>query len=317
MRVSIIVPLYNKAATIQRTLDSILVQTCADFEAIIVDDGSSDDSGAIVAGCSDPRVRLLKQSNAGPGAARNRGLAEARGRYVAFLDADDEWLPFFLERSLKLLEDLGPAVASVSSGYFLHPAGQSTTAFWRQRGLGDGVYRLHPDLAPQFVVHLLAFLSSWNTVVRIEKARQWGGFYAREKCLYGEDSYFWLKLLLNEAVAVNLEPLVRFHTEASALSHNLRGPRPVEPLLRHPAELAEACPPSLRSLLTDVLALRAIKTACMLGYWGRWREGRALLGQFCTGAVRRWPRYGLAQLVTTPVGASAGAAWRLAQRTFT
>jgi hypothetical protein len=306
MKVSVVIPLYNKAPYVQRALDSVLAQTFGDFEVIVVDDGSTDGGANVVRACADPRVRLIGQRNAGPGPARNRGIAEAGGEFLAFLDADDEWLPAFLEKSLAVLEQHGPSVASVSSGYLLWPAGERTDALWRGRRVTDGIYRVTDRFEPQFVVHLLAYLCPWNTVARAERVRHWGGFYARGKCLYGEDSYLWLKFLLNETIAIRQEPLVRFHTEASALSRNLAGPRPVEPILFDPGEVEAACPAPLRGLLHKVLAIRALKTACMLGYWGRWREARTLLRKFCPWSVWRLPRFGAAQVCATPLGAAAG-----------
>jgi hypothetical protein len=311
MRVSVVIPLYNKAPYVLRSLDSVFAQTFTDYEVIVVDDGSTDGGGAVVAACKDRRVRLISQKNAGPGAARNRGVAEARGDFIAFLDADDEWRPCFLERSLTLLEQYGPETACISSGYVQHPAGRSMEPMWRKRQLQGGTYRLDAAMNPQFVVHLLAYLCPWNTVARADKVRGWGGFYSKTRCLYGEDSFLWLKVLLNERIAVNLEPLVCFHTEASALSKNLRGPRPVEPILFDPGELYAACPPQLQELLRKVLAIRALKTACMLGYWGRWREGRGLLNKFCPWSSWRLPRFAVAQLCATPLGACAGLIWRL------
>src|SRR6185436_19587344 len=102
--------------------------------------------------------------------------------------------------------------------------------------------------------------------------QQWQGFYDREKCLFGEDAFLWLKVLLNHSVVFNLTPLVRFHREASGLSSNLNRVRPVAPFLTDPDKLLAACPPSLCALLEEVLAIRAAKTACVLGYWGQWRE---------------------------------------------
>jgi hypothetical protein len=314
MKVSILIPLYNKAPYIHRALASIFAQTLADFEVIVVDDGSTDGGAELVAGCPDARLRLVRQANAGPGAARNRALAEAGGDYVAFLDADDEWLPSFLAKSVGVLEQQGPAVAAVASGYILDPAASSTEKLWRRRGLRDGRWRIRPDFSPQQVVHLLAYLATWNTVARTSVVRRWGGFFSRGRCLYGEDAFLWLKVLLNETVAVQMEPLVRYHTEASALAHNLRGPRPVEPLLLHPEELEGACPADLQDLLGKVLAARAAKTACMLGYWGRWREARALLRRFSRPAAWRLPVFIIALLTASPVGAAAGIAWRLLRR---
>jgi hypothetical protein len=238
-------------------------------------------------------------------------LAEARGEYVAFLDADDEWLPPFLEKSLACLEKYGSEVACVSSGYIQYPAGMSMEHLWRKRGLRDGVVRVEHNSNPLFVVHLLAYLCPWNTVARTEKVRQWGGFFDQWRCLYAEDSFLWLKVLLNESVVVQLEPLVCFHTEASALSKNLKGPRPVEPMLLHPEQLEQACPSHLKELLKKVLAIRAIKTACMLSFWGKWREARTLLNRFCPWSAWRLPRFGIAQVAATPVGAGAGKVARL------
>src|SRR5262249_46945037 len=162
----------------------------------------------------------------------------------------------------------------------------------------------------RFAVHLLAYLCPWNTVARAEILRGWGGFFDRTKCLYAEDAYLWLKVLLNEKVAVNLEPLVRYHTEASDLSGNLSGPRPIEPFLEDPSEIEGACPSSLQDLLREMLAIRAAKTACMLAYWGQWREARDLLARFCPWSAWRLPFFGRAHLAANPLGAGAGKVWR-------
>lgn len=100
--VSVIIPAYNAAKTLEQTLRSALGQQDVELEILVVDDGSSDGTSELVQGF-DPRVRLLPQANAGVGAARNHGLREARGGWVAFLDSDDLWEPTKLHSQLNLL----------------------------------------------------------------------------------------------------------------------------------------------------------------------------------------------------------------------
>ncbi|WBU58185.1 glycosyltransferase family 2 protein [Paracoccus sediminicola] len=90
---SVVIPAYNRAGQIRRTLESCLAQTEPNFEIVVVDDGSADDTAGVVEAMGDPRIRCIRQDNAGASSARNRGSAEARGDYIAFLDSDDEFLP--------------------------------------------------------------------------------------------------------------------------------------------------------------------------------------------------------------------------------
>jgi len=310
LKVSIVIPLYNKAPYVKRALDSITAQTLADFEVLVVDDGSTDDGASTVAGYPDPRVRLLTQLNAGPGQARNTGVAAAQAELVAFLDADDEWLPTYLEESVNSLESLGPEVASVTSGYLEFPLGRSKKEMWQKRGIKEGTFCLNPETSASLAVSMLAYMTPPSTLVRTEVIRKWGGFYSFGKCLFAEDAYLWLKVLLNETVAFNLEPLVKIHREASALSKNLHRVRPVEPFLIEPYGIESACPGPLRNLLRSILAIRAAKTACVLGYWGQWQEARLIMERFTTWKDWQLPYYAPALICSSPVGAALGKTWR-------
>jgi hypothetical protein len=148
-------------------------------------------------------------------------------------------------------------------------------------------------------------------VVRASILQKWGVFYSRDRYLYGEDSYLWLRILLNETVAFHLSPKVRFHFEASELSNRLMGARPVEPFLLYPSEIRNVCPPHLTDLLSNILAIRAFKTTCMLGYWGQWREARSLMERFSISADWKLPYYLPARVCSTPLGAILGRLWRM------
>lgn len=309
LRVSVIIPLFNKAPFIERALKSVASQTFADFELIVVDDGSTDIGVAIVESFADSRLRIIKQANAGPGAARNRGLREARGELVAFLDADDEWLPEYLAESVRLL-DQHPEAAAVTSGYFAFPQGASSESHWRSRGLVEGLTRVTPETEPRFVIALLPYMTPCTTVVRAHAVRRWGGFYQLNSCKHAEDAHLWLKLLLNESVVVNLKPRSRIHFEASSPMNTRRAARPIEPFLVHPEEIKACCPPHLQELLSRVLAIRALKTACVLGYWGHWRAARELRRKFAVAQSWRLPKYIPAQVCSTPFGSALGKAWR-------
>ncbi len=101
--ISVIIPYFNRRHTIRTAINSVLQQTFQDFEVIVVDDASTDDvNGALAPYADDARIRLIrKAANQGPGAARNTGIAAAQGRFVAFLDSDDRWLPKKLERQVE------------------------------------------------------------------------------------------------------------------------------------------------------------------------------------------------------------------------
>ena len=112
--VSILIPAYNAEKFIGETLESALLQTYSDIEIIVIDDGSTDRTPDVVGSYAerDSRIRLLRQENSGVSAARNRGISEARGEFVAPLDADDLWDPTKIEKQVARLRELGPETAA-------------------------------------------------------------------------------------------------------------------------------------------------------------------------------------------------------------
>jgi len=114
-KVSVIIPTYNRTDTIVETIESVLRQRFTDFQLIIVDDGSTDDTASIIAGIADARVKYYYKKNGGVSSARNLGVAKARGQFVAFLDSDDFWPDNFLEVMTDKLDrnpDYGAAYCS-------------------------------------------------------------------------------------------------------------------------------------------------------------------------------------------------------------
>ena len=101
---SVLIPAYKVEAYIAQTLRSVYCQTVQDFEIVVVNDGSPDGTLQVLQEQTDPRLRIVNQENGGECVARNRAVAEARGRYLAFLDSDDAWLPDHLERALRFFE---------------------------------------------------------------------------------------------------------------------------------------------------------------------------------------------------------------------
>ena len=109
--ISVVLPTYNRAKTLARAIDSVLAQTCKDFELIVVVDASPDETAAVLGRYSGlPNVRIIASTRGNCSAARNIGVAASRSRYVAFQDSDDEWLPTMLENAVKRLADTGPEV---------------------------------------------------------------------------------------------------------------------------------------------------------------------------------------------------------------
>ena len=101
---SVIIPVYNRAASLASAMESVRAQTCQDFEIVVVDDGSTDDPRAVVERFADPRIRFIRQENQGGGVARNTAIDHARGRFIAPLDSDDRFLPEHLARMKMLLD---------------------------------------------------------------------------------------------------------------------------------------------------------------------------------------------------------------------
>lgn len=198
--ISIIMPCYNAAAHIGASIDSVLMQHFADFELIVVNDGSTDDSPEILRGFDDPRIRLIDQANAGVIAARNRGLAEAQGEYVAFLDSDDTMDPDFLQ----LLRD----------ALRRHPEACLAYCGWQNLGLPGrrGEPFVPPDYEGPHKLERLLESCRWPihaALVRRSEVESAGGFDPAFPT--AEDYWLWLRIAPFKPIVLVDRTLVFYH----------------------------------------------------------------------------------------------------------
>jgi teichuronic acid biosynthesis glycosyltransferase TuaG len=205
--VSIVTPAYNAAAHIAETISSVIAQTFPDWEMLIVDDCSRDKTVEVIDRFAslDSRVRLIKQrENGGPAAARQRGLDAAQGRYIAFLDSDDVWLPSKLERQLEFMRR--------------HDAALSYTAYRRVSQDGSVVGRLIDVPESLGYSDLLKNTAIATSTAMVDKEKT--GPFSMTRTYY-DDFALWLQLLRRGHVAFGLrEDLMRYRVMARSVSRN-------------------------------------------------------------------------------------------------
>ncbi len=197
--VSVVIPTYNRAQQIARAIDSVIAQTGADCEIIVVDDGSRDATGDVVRPYGD-RVRYVRQDNAGPSAARNRGWRMARHDWIAFLDSDDQWKPAKLQRQMELVERTGTRVCftDVEVMGALEPAEAVPTPGPAGKEVFAEPFEL--ILQPARVLYVQSML------IRRELLSRIGGF--DERLRVGEDTKLVYELAFETPFAYLDEPLV-------------------------------------------------------------------------------------------------------------
>jgi glycosyltransferase involved in cell wall biosynthesis len=213
---SVGIPTYNRAGVISQTIENIFQQTYRNFELIIVDDGSTDDTQAKLRQYGD-RIRVVTQANSGPAVARNRGAGLARGEIIAFQDSDDLWKPTKLERQVALMEMdrsipccLCSILLRVINGKSISSFDYSLVRLRHEEGIWENVLDV---LATRFVMFIQA------AAIRRQAFEKVGGF--AEDLKYLEDYYLPLRLSLEGPWAFIREPLV-IYGEGSPMSYSER-----------------------------------------------------------------------------------------------
>ncbi len=205
--ISVVIPLYNKEDQVTQTLRSVLRQSFAEFEIIVVNDGSTDASVAAVASVKDARIRLVHQENAGVSAARNRGIAEAKYDLIAFLDADDEWHEDYLKAQYELMQRY-PQCSVFACGYeFVRADGTHASAIIRKLPF-DGE---HGILSNYFEVASCSHppICSISIMVRKAAIEAIGGFPIGIRS--GEDLLTWARLVCRYEVAYSRRIRAWYH----------------------------------------------------------------------------------------------------------
>ena len=228
--ISVVIPLYNKEKSIRTTIESVLAQTYKNYELIIVDDGSNDNSldvvRSFVQSLNDSSfVRIIHKENGGVSSARNRGVKEAKGEYVAFLDGDDLWLPIFLEEMVRLIGDYPNATiygAGLGFKYKgkLYPAPDTISDNFR--GVVDNLWD-NPNT-------MMAWTSS-STVCPRELALKTP---ANELLTHGEDLDQWLRLILQGEAVFYTKTLAYYVLDAEN-----RAMHRVQPIEHHVVSVIE------------------------------------------------------------------------------
>lgn len=249
MKLSIIVPLYNKAPYVEKALESILAQSFTDWECIIVDDGSTDDSGELADefAMHNAQCTVIHQENSGVSAARNRGIAESRGEYVAFLDADDWWAPTFMEEMMQLATDY-PEAGIYASNYIYYKPGKTRVGV---KTVYDAQCTMHKDNNWRgYINYPRSYYTNGGQVVwtgatmmdraKIENCRLANGEYFQRGVKLGEDFLLWSRMAMHYPVAFTSQPLAYYNNDVPAtlrLTCNVH--RPEANMLWHLEELED------------------------------------------------------------------------------
>lgn len=209
MRFSVIIPLYNKAEYIERTLDSVFSQTCNDYEVIVIDDGSTDDSFHVASqkGVNHLECRVIKQENSGVAKTRNRGVEMARGEFVCFLDADDWWEDDFLYEMGNLIDTFPDAGMYGTGFYIVKNDGMRVAPIGVEIDFQAG----YINYCQTYARTLCMPITSSSVAIPREVFIEIGGF--KSQITLGEDFDLWVRIALKHKVALVNKPLANYYQD--------------------------------------------------------------------------------------------------------
>lgn len=208
---SIVIPLFNKESLIKKTLETVLIQTYQDFEIVIVNDGSKDNSVKIVESIKDSRIRIIHQKNQGVSIARNNGIKESKAPYIVFLDADDIWLSNFLETIHDMTINF-PEAGMYATNYELVDNKNQHTPLDIQALPNKNYIGLIPNY---FKSVTLGDLLVWTSAVCIPKKIFFeNNIWFPEGQKFGEDQHVWARVAMLFEIAYNTKVCAKYMIEA-------------------------------------------------------------------------------------------------------
>ena len=220
---SVIIPLYNKAPYVGKTIESVLGQTLGNYELIIIDNGSNDGSSEIVAGFTDPRIRIVRlEENVGVSNARNKGVELSTAPYITFLDADDWWEPTFLEEMAGLIAR-HPDAGIYGTGYYIVKNGKKRVA---PIGVEEDFTEGEINYCKVYTKTLCMPLTSITVAMPRAVFDEMGGFKPYLKL--GEDFDLWIRIVLKHKVVFLNKSLSNYNQDVDITyrgTHHLRDPK--------------------------------------------------------------------------------------------
>lgn len=204
---SVIIPLYNKAPYVAKAIESVLGQTYRDFEVIVIDDGSTDQSLEVAKTFENKSIIIVSQPNSGVSTARNNGVKIAKHPYICFLDADDWWHPTFLEEMKRVITDF-PDAGIYGSGYYIVKHGQERIA---PIGVPQGFEQGIIDYCEVYAKTLCMPLTSISVVIPKHIFDEEKGFKSQLK--FGEDFDLWIRIALKHKVILVNKPLAYYNQD--------------------------------------------------------------------------------------------------------
>ncbi len=216
---SVVIPLYNKEKYIAKALNSVIAQSFTDYEIIVVNDGSTDNSLKFVeqiSATSDIQINIITQTNQGVSAARNKGVSVAKYDYIAFLDADDWWKVDFLETHSRLLK-LYPDAVAYGSGYYIVKNGSLRMSQISYKNDYEG----YIDYFDAYTYKWNMPLTSISVVINKKQFVKQNGFNV--KLCFGEDFNLWIRLVLSGNIVYANKPLAYYNQDVEINERALGG----------------------------------------------------------------------------------------------